>query len=50
MYDAVGRMQKQFTVPAGATEADLTGLPAGSYQIMEVGVVGKSAQRITICP
>ena len=50
VYDAVGRMQKQFTVPAGATEADLTGLPAGSYQVMEVGVVGKSAQRITICP
>ncbi|GAB2867750.1 T9SS type A sorting domain-containing protein [Hymenobacter ruber] len=50
VYDGVGRIQRQLTVPAGTTEIDLSGLPAGNYHLMEVGSTMQTAQRITIWP
>ncbi|MBH8569761.1 T9SS type A sorting domain-containing protein [Microvirga sp. STS02] len=50
VYDAMGRVQRQLTVQAGATEIDLAGLPAGTYHIVEVESAGQKAQRITIWP
>ncbi|GAB2867743.1 hypothetical protein GCM10027044_31610 [Hymenobacter ruber] len=48
VYNALGQLQLQKELSAPATSADLSGLPAGVYQVVAEGKAGSQAQRLSV--